>query len=139
MFFNPDLQPNGQGGFIVTFGAVPEAITEGATREEALANAVDALEVALLGYAIDGKPVPLSPPRPAPDAVHVAATVSAKLAFCEAFRASGMSRVALARKLGKDEAEVRRMLDPYHRTKFGPLELGLLALGKRLSVVVEDA
>jgi antitoxin HicB len=50
-----------------------------------------------------------------------------------------MSQVALARKLGKDEAEVRRMLDPYHRTKLGPLGLGLLALGKRLSVVVEDA
>lgn len=50
-----------------------------------------------------------------------------------------MTRVALAGKLGKAEGEVRRMLDPYHRTKLGALEAGLLALGKRLVVSIEEA
>jgi antitoxin HicB len=41
--FEPD-----EGGFLVTFTDVPEAITGGKDRAEALANAQDALEVALL-------------------------------------------------------------------------------------------
>jgi antitoxin HicB len=43
------LRPNGQGGFVATFPDVPEALTEGATRQEALINAADALHAALLG------------------------------------------------------------------------------------------
>ena len=50
-----------------------------------------------------------------------------------------MTRVALAGKLGKAETEVRRMLDPYHRTKLPAIEAGLRALGKRLVVTVEEA
>jgi len=139
MFFNPHLQPNGQGGFIVTFPEVPEAITEGDDKASALANAAGALEVALLGYMKDGTELPSPSAHRGPDAVFVAAPAAAKLAFYEAFRSSGMSRVALARKLGKDEAEVRRMLDPHHATKLGPLDEAVTALGKRLTVVIENA
>jgi antitoxin HicB len=139
MYFNPHLQPNGVGGMIVTFEEVPEAITEGATLEAALANAVDALELALLGYMKDGLALPVAPSKSAANAVYVTAPVAAKLAFYEAFRNSGLSKSALARKLGKDEAEVRRMLDPHHATKLGALDDALRALGKRLSIVVEDA
>jgi antitoxin HicB len=139
MHFNPKLQANGAGGVIVTFDEVPEAIAEGATKVEALANAADALEVALLGYVADGEPLPVSRSKRATDAVFVTAPVAAKLAFYEAFRSSGMSKSALARKLGKDEAEVRRMLDPHHVTKLGTLADALHALGKRMSIVVEDA
>ena len=139
MFFNAQLQPNGEGGFVVTFDSVPEAITEGATREEALASAADALELALLGYAKDGLPLPVADVTRGANAVFVGAPVAAKLVFYEAFRNSGMSKSALARKLGKDEAEVRRMLDPHHATKLGPLDEALRGLGKRFSLVVEDA
>ena len=138
MFFNAQLQPNGKGGYVVTFEAVPEAISEGATREEALASAADALELALLGYAKDGLPLPAGDRSRGQNAVFVGASVAAKLALYEVFRGSGMTKSALARKLGKDEAEVRRMLDPHHATKLGPLEGALRALGKRLGVVVED-
>jgi antitoxin HicB len=139
IFYNPQLQPNGQGGVIVTFEEVPEAITEGATTEEALSNAIDALELALLGYVKDGQQLPAPPSKRGANAVFVGAPVAAKLALNEAFRASGMSKSALARKLGKDEAEVRRMLDPHHATKLASLDDALHALGKRLSIVVEDA
>jgi predicted RNase H-like HicB family nuclease len=39
------------GGFVVTFRDVPEAITQGGTLDEALHNAADALTVALEFYA----------------------------------------------------------------------------------------
>ncbi len=60
--FAADLTPNGEGGFIVSFADVPEALNEGADRAQALADARDALAVALLGRILDGEPLP----KPAP-------------------------------------------------------------------------
>jgi len=54
-------------------------------------------------------------------------------------RASGLARVALAARTGKQETEVRRMLDPDHTTKLANMEAGLRVLGKQLVVMVRDA
>jgi len=131
------------GSILVTFPDIPEAITGGGTDEEALANAQEALELALLTYANDGTSIPEPSKRSsaAGRSVHVpvAAAVAAKIAFIMAFRESGLTRVALAKKLGKAETEVRRMLDPYHQTKLPAIETGLKALGKRLVVSIAKA
>jgi len=132
------LEPNGAGGFIAQFHDVPDALTEGVTREDALANAADALEVALLGRMKDGDALPKSTSRVGTP-VHLSAQASAKLAFYAAFRQSGLTQSALARKIDKDEAEVRRMLDPYHATKLPALDEALHALGQRFVVSVEAA
>lgn len=130
-------------GLIVTFPDFPEAITGGATDEQAFANAQEALELALLTYAGDGRDIPPASRRLGGAGrsvrVPVAAAVAAKIAFIIAFRESGMTRVALARKLGKAETEIRRMLDPYHQTKLPAIEAGLRALGKRLIVSIAEA
>ena len=47
------------GIFLVTFRDVPEAITFGADKEEALLNAVDALETGISFYVDSRKPLPL--------------------------------------------------------------------------------
>ena len=47
------------GTFLVTFRDVPEAITCGASKEEALSNALDALETGLSFYVESLKPLPL--------------------------------------------------------------------------------
>jgi antitoxin HicB len=44
----------------------------------------------------------------------------------------------LARRIGKDEKEVRRILDPKHPTKLPALTAALRALGKRLVVAVTE-
>jgi antitoxin HicB len=130
-------------GLLVSFPDVPEAITGGETRDEAFANAQEALELALLTYAADGRAIPTASKRStAPGQtiwVPVPAAVVAKIAFIGAFRESGMTRVALAKKMGKAETEIRRMLDPYHQTKLPAIEAGLGALGKRLIVSVAEA
>ena len=41
-----------------------------------------------------------------------------------------------ARRLGLDEKEARRMLDPRHGTKVSTLERALHLLGKRVELVV---
>jgi antitoxin HicB len=45
----------------------------------------------------------------------------------------------LAGRIGKDEKEVRRILDPKHLTKLPALTVALRALGKRLVVGVAEA
>jgi predicted RNase H-like HicB family nuclease len=51
--------PDPDGGFTITFRDVPEAITEGDTREEVL-RAEDALESALAMYVAAKEPLPTS-------------------------------------------------------------------------------
>lgn len=58
-----DLTPAEEGGFIVTFPDVPEAITQGETRDEALVAAKDALETAFSMYVDDCRVLP-SPSLP---------------------------------------------------------------------------
>jgi antitoxin HicB len=124
----------------VQFPDVPEALTEGTDRGEALANAVEALELALLGYMKDGDDLPAATARPRGGiAIPLPLQTAAKLAFYDVFRRSGLTRAALARRLGKDEAEVRRMLDPYHATKLPALDEALRALGQRFVLDVEPA
>jgi antitoxin HicB len=131
------------GGFIVHFPAFLEIVTGGATLEETLDNAHDALEVVLLTYAKDNISLPqdiaTDKKSVAAHVIHVSASVVAKLEFIAAFRQSGLTRVALADRLGKAETEVRRMLNPYHGTKLAMLETAIGALGKRFVLNVEEA
>lgn len=74
-----ELEKDGDG-FVVSFPDIPEALTSGATREEALDMAQDALVTALDFYFEDKRPVPA--PRRIPkgaDAVKLPASVAAKV------------------------------------------------------------
>jgi antitoxin HicB len=123
---------------IVLFRDLPEALTEGRDREAAVREASDCLDVALLFRMKEGATLP-TPSRPRPGEVLVPASpqVAAKIAFARAFARSGLTRVALAKRLGVRETEVRRMLDPNHGTRLERLGQGLRALGMHL--IVADA
>jgi antitoxin HicB len=124
----------------VSFRDFPEAITEGRDRNEAIAEAVDCLDTALLFRLKEGTAVP-SPSRTRPGETLVAASpsVAAKTAFARAFTDAGLTRVALAARLGIRETEVRRMLDPDHGTKLDRLNDGMRALGRQLVVADQPA
>jgi antitoxin HicB len=127
-------------GFVVSFPDVPEAITQGRDRADARAMAEEALGLALLSYPARGLPLP-KPRASGKGAVPVAVApdVAAKLAVLESFVASGITKSELARRIGKDEKEIRRILDPRHPTKLPALTAALRALGKRLVVGVMEA
>lgn len=128
------------GGFVVTFRDVPEAITQGDTVDEALHNAADALTVALDGYVEAGRAFPKpSPTRAGEHLIALPALTAAKLELYRRMCETGTSQVALARMLGVDERAVRRLLAYKHRSHIGQIEAALAKLGKRLEIRVRDA
>eukprot|EP01035_Chromulina_nebulosa_P057107 gene57107-78247_t len=56
--YNATLTADPDGGYLVTFSDVPEAITAGDTPKDALANAREALGLALRGILADGRQLP---------------------------------------------------------------------------------
>lgn len=126
------------GGFVVTFADVPEAITAGDNQEEAIHNAREALSLALRGIALAGRELP-QPLATGGTPIAVEADTAAKLAVIVAFRDAGISKTELARRLGKTEAEARRILDPDHGSKIGLLQDALHALGQEIVISVRKA
>jgi hypothetical protein len=64
---------------------------------------------------------------------------SAKLALYLAMREKHLNKVTLADKLGKQEGEVRRMLDLDHQTRTGTLQDALWHLGKQIASEIRQA
>ena len=129
-----------RGTIVVTFPDVPEAVTQGRNEMDARAMAEEALGLVLLTYLKRGKPLPKARARSRSLVeIAVAPDVAAKLAVLESFAAAGITKSELARRIGKDEKEVRRILDPKHPTKLPALIAALRALGKRLVVGVMEA
>ena len=126
------------GGFVVTFEDLPEAITQGDTIVEALAEAADALEEAVAGRIQRGVQIPEPSPAAGRPIVPVPAQTAAKAALYLALRETGISKADLAARLGCDEKEVRRLLDPRHPSKLPRIQKALAALGKGLSVRLVD-
>ncbi len=134
------IEPDPEGGFLVTFPDVPEAITSGNRTEEARANAVEALGLALRGIVAMDRRLP-KPTANGSGLVPVAVdpATALKLAVIDAFRNSGMTKSELARRIGRAENEARRILDPDHPSKLPLLRAALSAFGKEIVVSVRDA
>jgi antitoxin HicB len=133
------IREKGTSGFTVRFRDLPEAITSGADRREALEQAADCLEEAIANRIAMRLEIPApSAARPSQPLVPVPAPMAAKLALYLAMKQAGVSNTALARRLGCDEKEVRRMLDPRHPTKLPRVQAALRLLGKRLIVGMEE-
>lgn len=134
------LSPDCAGGLTVTFRDVPEAITEGDTREEALLRAEDAVESALAMYIAANEPLPVaSDPQAGEVMVPLSALGMAKVALYEAMRKEGVGRAELARRLRWHLPQVARALDLRHASRMEHLEAALAALGLRLIVDVAKA
>jgi antitoxin HicB len=70
-----------EGGFVVTFPDVPEAVTQGDDKDEALQQASEALETALGFYIGDRRQLPLPSiaagrPTVTPDAIVIARMIA---------------------------------------------------------------
>ena len=122
------------GGFVVTFPDLPEAITQGDTTAEALAEAADALDEAIAGRIRRGDRIPSPSPTKNRHVVPVPALTAAKAALYVALQEAGISKSDLAERLECDEKEVRRLLDPRHPSKLPRIQKALTALGRGIAV-----
>jgi antitoxin HicB len=136
--FAVSLANDPDGGVLATFPDVPEAITFGDDREDAIRSAQEALAVALFGYLKEGRPIPLAKHK---SGLSVAphATDILKIAVVEAWTKSGLTKSEFARMLGVDEKEARRILDADAATKADRLEEALSVLGRKLTITVDAA
>jgi antitoxin HicB len=136
--FKANVEADPDGGYLVTFADVPEAITHGDTLDEAKMNAQEALGLALRGIVQEGGNIP-RPTATAGEPIAVDAEDAIKLAVIDAFREAKISQREFARRLGKAENEARRILDPDHRSKLSQLQEAMQVLGKTIVVSVLEA
>ena len=65
--------------------------------------------------------------------------MAAKAALALAFRDSGLTRVAFAKRIGTDEKSVRRMLNPRHGTAANRIAKALRTLGRQIAIEARAA
>lgn len=131
-----------EGGEVHAYTSfLPEAIASGMTEADALHEMGEAIAAAVRGRIKDGMDL-----EPATIALQVEchpvalpARLAAKAAVYAAWKRSGLTKAALAERIGRGETEVRRILDPDHGTKLDQLEEAAAALGGRLLVNFEAA
>ena len=116
---------------LVTFPDIPEALTEGATLEEALAESADCLIAALGGYVRGGRAIPVPSSAVGGETVELPPVVAAKLALYETARAERLDEREMAERLGCSTGAVRVLLDVDCETSLSRLQVALRTIGER--------
>jgi antitoxin HicB len=133
MRYPVNLKKAREGGYVVTFPDIPEAITQGENLEDSLQHAQDALESAMEFYFEDRRRVPApSKPRPRQHVVELPASLTAKVLLLNEMLRQNVRPAELARRIGTTPQEINRLTDIRHTTKIDRIDDALRALGKRL-------
>ncbi|MCX6591779.1 MAG: type II toxin-antitoxin system HicB family antitoxin [Acidobacteria bacterium] len=139
-FSYPAIFSHDTDGITVSFADLPEAWTSGKTMPEAIAQAEDCLETAIGSRIKEGDEVPMpSPAKRGQQLITLGPVMAAKASLYGSMRTSGMTKSELARRLGVDVKEARRLLDPWHPTKLPRLMQALALFGQRLVVTIKAA
>lgn len=119
------------------FPDVPEAITGGKDRTEALTMAEDALATALVGYVHAKWEIPTpSQPGASQELVAVPTVLAAKLALYSAMREQRISNADLACQLGISASAAQKLIDPERNSPIAQVQKALRAVGRSLMVEV---
>ena len=114
---------------LVSFPDVPEALTEGATVDDALREATDCLVAALGGYVGDGRRIPKPSDRPDASLVTLPTLIAAKVALYQTMLDQRMDKTTLAERIGLTEKAVERLVDLDYRSPVGQVKEALHELG----------
>lgn len=124
---------------LVSFPDVPGVHTFGASREEALARAVDALETMFMGMIADKEELPLPSPAKGRPFAELPALTEAKILLYRTMRSLSIGKAELARRLGWHLPQVDRLLDLRHASRLDQLEQAFLILGRQLTIQIHEA
>jgi antitoxin HicB len=134
------LEPDEDGGFVVTFPDLPFGATQGESVSDSLLEATDCLESILATLVSEGIDIP--PPSPIQPGEHIvlpSAVTAAQVALYIAMRRSKVSAQDLSQRLGLPLEEVGALTDLATYPPLERIELALAALGHRLTVALEAA
>jgi antitoxin HicB len=131
------LDPQPEGGFTVTFPDIPEAITEGSSREEAVFNATEALGLCLDVRLEQGDPLP-KPTRVA-NGVWITPPASTQVAIAlrQIRQSQGKTLSDMARLLNTSWPAAQRLERPNANPTLRQLDRAAAAIGKRLVLSFE--
>lgn len=125
------------GGYVVTFPDIPEAITQGETKGEAMRMAREALETALDFYFDEARPVPLpSVAKRGQETVVLPASIAVKILLLNEMVKQDVRPAELARRLRTSPQAVNRLVNIRYTTKIDGIARALEALGKKLDIKV---
>ena len=105
------LEVQVNGAILVSYPDVPEALTEGDTRQDALEAAQDCLISALGGYISRGWPVPVPSTTENSAIVKLPEGVELKLSLYARMLERDISPAMLAKRLGQPHSWVRQLLN----------------------------
>lgn len=124
---------------LVSFPNVPGVHTFGASREQALARAVDALETMIIGIMADREEIPLPSTAKNRPFVELPALTEAKILLYRTMRTLGVGKAELARRLDWHMPQVDRLLDLRHASRLDQLEQAFRILGRQLTIQIHEA
>jgi antitoxin HicB len=136
--FEPDREA---GGFVITFPDFDWGISQGNTEEEAREMAADLLAVMIGEHIRQSQAIPAATRRRDRRyrLISLPAVQSAKVELYLAFRASGMRKAELARRIGIPRSNLDRLFDLKHQSRLDQLEAAFAGLKKRIWVEVRNA
>jgi antitoxin HicB len=120
------------GRILVTLRDFPEAGTDGADMDEARREAADLLDSTLMFRMKYREDIPVpSKARRNEELIAPDAEVALKIALYIAMRRNGVSIAELSRRLGIDNREAQRIMNPQHATRTSRMREAIEATGSR--------
>ncbi len=127
------------GTTLATVPDLPGCRSYGDSDAEALANALQAARAMIAALVQDREAIPDPSPAAGRPVVRLPALDVLKVRLYREMVARQVSQSDLARRLGKSQKEVWRLLDLTHASKLDQMEAAFAALGMTMTVNVEDA
>ena len=128
------------GRVLVTFRDLPEAATDGADMDEARREAIDVLESSLMFRMKYREQIPTpTKTRKGEKPVAPDTAVAMKIALYIAMLAHGVTAAELSRRLGVDNREAQRILNPHHATKTTRMSEAIEATGSHAIIELRVA
>jgi len=136
--FEPDREV---GGFVITFPDFGWGVSQADTEDEALVMAEDLLATMIGDHIKHSQAIPVATKLRGARyrQISLPALQSVKVELYQAFRASGMRKAELARRIGIPKSNLERLFDLRHHSRLEQLEAAFSALKKRLWFEVRDA
>ncbi len=130
------LKEDDNDTLLATSPDFPELTTFGEDRDDALRHAVGAFEEAIAARIHYREDIP----KPSRGGIRVAlpTQTALKVLLYQAMREEGVTKSKLARRLNWHGPQVDRLFEMKHASRLDQLDSAFRALGRRLSVDVED-